>query len=467
MLFVEARFFVFFAIVFAVTWSLRGNRERKLFLLGASYFFYAAWDWRFLSLIFISTAIDYVAGLMIARESPRFGRRSWLLASIAANLGILGFFKYYNFFVDSGTDLCDLFGLHFPARTLDIVLPVGISFFTFQSMSYTFDIYQKKLEPIHSPLDFALFVSFFPQLVAGPIVRAASFLPQLTRVRRFADVEVRRFLGLFLLGFVKKACVADQLSVASDPVFANPEAYGAASKWIAVGLYHVQIYCDFSGYTDMATATAGLLGYKLTRNFFFPYIGRSISDMWTRWHISLLSWFRDYIFVPLAKKSSRPAWNLFCVMVLMLASGLWHGAAWHFVVWGMFHGLVLIVERTPFLAFMQRRPVFVQIAYCQIVVLVNWVFFRCQDLPSAFSFLADMFWPISEPLVAGETPLPWPWLLAVVGFTAAQGLAYRTRPLTRLHRVPPLAFALAYGVAWALVLPWVATGHRPFIYFQF
>jgi alginate O-acetyltransferase complex protein AlgI len=467
MLFVEARFFLFFAVVFAVTWSLRGNRERKIFLLAASYFFYAAWDWRFLSLIFISTAIDYIAGLMIAREAPRLGRRTWLLASIAANLGILGFFKYYNFFVDSGTDLFDLFGLHFPARTLDIILPVGISFFTFQSMSYTFDIYQKKLQPIHSPLDFALFVSFFPQLVAGPIVRAASFLPQLTQVRRFADVEVRRFLGLFLLGFIKKACVADQLSVASDPVFANPEAYGAASKWIAVGLYHVQIYCDFSGYTDMATATAGLLGYKLTRNFFFPYIGRSLSDMWTRWHISLLSWFRDYIFIPLAKKSASPAWGLFCVMVVMLASGLWHGAAWHFVVWGMFHGLVLIVERTPFLAFMQRRPVIVQVAYCQIVVLVNWVFFRCQDLPSAFSFLGDMFWPVSGPLVAGQPPLPWPWLLAVLGFMAAQAFAFRTRPLTRLQQVPALVFAIAYGAAWALVLPWVATGHRPFIYFQF
>ena len=467
MLFVELRFFVFFAVVFAVAWALRSNRGRKHFLLLASYFFYAAWDWRFLSLIFVSTAVDFVAGRMLARPEPPGGRRVWLWFSVGGNLTLLGFFKYYNFFVESGTELFDLIGLPFPARTLEIVLPVGISFFTFQSMSYTFDVYRRRLDPVSSFLDFGLFVAFFPQLVAGPIVRAATFLPQLTGRPRWADVEVRRNLTLFLVGFVKKACVADQLARAVDPVFANPAAYAAASKWIAVMLYHVQIYCDFSGYTDMAIATAGLLGYQLTRNFDFPYFAKSMREFWQRWHISLLSWFRDYVYLPMALRSRRHSWAMLCVVILMLLSGLWHGAAWNFVVWGLFHGLLLVAERTRFGAWLDARTDLLRFAYVQLAIFVNWVLFRSADVKSAFAYLRDLFGGFSPSVGVEAASVAAPWLLAVAGFWLVHFANHRTRPLERVESVPPLLFGAAYGAVWAAALPWVATGHQPFIYFQF
>jgi len=270
MIFREGRFFVFFALVFTVCWTLRSNAARKHWLLAASAVFYGAWDWRFLFLIFTTVTVDFVAARRMAPEAAPSRRKAWLVASLVTNLGMLGFFKYFDFFVYSGEDLLALLGLPQRLPVISIVLPVGISFFTFQSMSYTIDVYRGRLRPLASFLDFALFVAFFPQLVAGPIVRASTFLPQLERAPRMEDVAVRRSLALFLVGFVKKACIADQVAVAVDAVFASPASYGAQSKWLAAILYHVQIYCDFSGYTDMAIGSAGLLGYRLTRNFDFP-----------------------------------------------------------------------------------------------------------------------------------------------------------------------------------------------------
>jgi alginate O-acetyltransferase complex protein AlgI len=328
-LFIEARFIGFFAAVFLVHWALRHNGARKAFLLAVSYVFYGFWDWRFLSLIAVSTAIDYVAALKIPSAGSAGERRAWLVSSLAANLGILGFFKYFNFFVDSAAVALAAIGIDVGRRTLEIILPVGISFYTFQTMSYTVDVYRGQLRPCRRFLDVALFVAFFPQLVAGPIVRAREFLPQLETPRRLAAVEVRPLCVLFLVGFVKKACIADNLAPFADPYFQNPGAYTAASAWLALILFSIQIYGDFSGYSDMAVALAGLLGYRIPRNFRNPYLSSNIAELWRRWHITLSTWLRDYLFVPLGgfRRHSRLATGRNLLITFALG-GLWHGAAW-------------------------------------------------------------------------------------------------------------------------------------------
>jgi alginate O-acetyltransferase complex protein AlgI len=470
MLFIELRYFLFFAVAFCVYWGLWRNGSRKFWLLCCSYFFYGAWDWRFLFLIVVSTAIDFVAGAMIAasRAPDAAARKKFcLVASLVANLGILGFFKYFGFFVESAAGLLQLLGSPMRVRTLSIVLPVGISFFTFQSMSYTIDIYRGKLEPVRSFVDFALFVAFFPQLVAGPIVRAAGFLSQLTASRRFADVDVRGHLALFLVGFIKKACVADHLAGAVEAVYASPASFGAGSKWLATALFQIQLYCDFSGYTDMAIASAGLLGYQLTRNFDFPYLTRSIRAFWQHWHISLTSWFRDYLFIPLGGNRGtllRTCFNLLLVFALV---GLWHGAAWTFVVFGLYHGILLVCEQLGVGRWLGGRRRVWQHAYMLSFFLVSLVLFRAPDLSTALAMLGDMFTAAPGPHPAVRQHLTWLWALAVPVFAVVHAATHKIRPLERLGWIPASGFALAYGAAWALVLPWVATRHEPFIYFQF
>jgi alginate O-acetyltransferase complex protein AlgI len=299
MIFTELSFLAFFALVFGVHWWLTSHRARKLWLLAASYFFYGAWDWRFLSLIVGSTALDYVVGLRLEGNDDERSRKRWIALSVVANLGLLGVFKYANFFLDSAIRLASALGFEASPHVLGIVLPVGISFYTFQTMSYSLDVYRRELRAVRDPLDFALFVTFFPQLVAGPIVRAIDFLPQLERVRVWRDVRVRACATLFLVGYVKKACIGDNVAELVDPYFKDPALYDALSAWIAVLFYAVQIYCDFSGYSDMAIATAGLFGYELRLNFDFPYFAASIRDFWRRWHMSLSSWLRDYLYIPL------------------------------------------------------------------------------------------------------------------------------------------------------------------------
>jgi alginate O-acetyltransferase complex protein AlgI len=328
MLFVEFRFLWFFLAVFAVYWSLRRNESRKIWLLVCSYFFYAAWNWKFLFLIMASSALDYFVGMMMTRsENPRT-RRGWLIISLCANLGTIAFFKYYNFFVTSAAALLEWLGLPASLHTLNIIIPVGVSFYTFHSMSYTIDVYRGKLRPVSSILDLACFIGFFPQMVAGPIVRAYAFLPQLQSIRRFADVDARGALILFLGGFIKKACIADTVAPFVDRYFEAPGNFTAASAWVGVLFYAIQIYCDFSGYTDMAIACAQLLGYELPVNFRFPYFARNISEFWHRWHISLSTWLRDYLYIPLGGNRG-PRWFVYRnIMITMLLGGLWHGGAW-------------------------------------------------------------------------------------------------------------------------------------------
>ncbi len=467
MLFTQPIFLAFFVVVFTVSWLERNNTRRKLWLLGASYVFYAGWDWRFLSLIAISTLVDYVVGLVLRRTDAPRRRRAWLTLSVLVNLGILGFFKYYNFFIDSAAAMLHPLGVAVGDRALEIVLPVGISFFTFQSMSYTFDVYRRRLEPVTNFLDFALFVAFFPQLVAGPIVRAAHFLPQLRRFPKRSSVDFRGCLLLFLTGFVKKSCIADNVSPFVDPVFAQPAAYDALSVWIAVLFYAVQIYCDFSGYTDMAIACAGLLGYELNVNFNFPYFAASVTEFWRRWHISLSSWLRDYLYIPLGGNRGSLLFTYRNLILTMLLGGLWHGAAWTFVVWGALHGGALVAHREwnrrlslPAWGLLGR---FLGTAATFYFACFAWIFFRAQSFGDAAVLAKAYLFFQAE----GAKSLSPYLLISFVGLATAHWLCSCGWPQRLAKPLPDWGFAVAYGAAAAVALAFVPLRAQPFIYFQF
>jgi alginate O-acetyltransferase complex protein AlgI len=469
MLFTEARFFAFFLIVLGVHWALRSHRLRKLWLLGASYVFYAGWDWRFLSLILVSTCVDFLVGRRLAVTDGKRARKAWLCVSLLANLGLLGFFKYFNFFRESAAELIRWFGFEVHDVTLNIVLPVGISFYTFQTMSYTIDVYRRSLKPISNPFDFALFVAFFPQLVAGPIVRATTFLPQLEVQRDFRrHVAVRSSLMLFLWGFVKKACLADHVSVVVDELFAQPEAYSTSATWIGLAMYHIQVYCDFSGYSDMAIATAGLLGYELCENFRFPYFARNIGEFWRRWHVSLGSWLKDYMYFPLG--GGRVSWakRFRNVYLVIMACGFWHGAGWQFLLFGFLHANYVFVTQVwvqhPWREGPLGRAVgFVSMPLTTFLLFLGWPIFRGESMEGSLQIFRT-FLLIDEG--GGRTFDPaWGWLF--VGCAVVHWVFYRGILYERCRALPHWAFALVYGATWALILPWVAVGYRPFIYFQF
>jgi alginate O-acetyltransferase complex protein AlgI len=466
MLFVELRFFVFAAVVFAVTWTIRTNRARKFWLLGCSYAFYAGWDWRFLSLIWISTVVDYLVGRGMAQTADPRRRRQLLFLSLGTNLGLLGFFKYFGFFVDSAVRLSLWLGFETSPRTFQVVLPVGISFYTFQTISYSIDVYRGRIEPTRRPLDFALFVAFFPQLVAGPIVRARDFLPQLLQPTSLGAVRIQAALGLFLVGFFKKACVSDNVAPYVDAYFANPGAYDWLSAWIATLLYAIQIYCDFSGYSDMAIACAALLGYRLCVNFAHPYFALGFSDFWRRWHISLSQWLRAYLYIPLGGNRHGRVRTHINLMITMLLGGLWHGAAWNFVVWGAMHGAALAVERElrRFLPAAPRAPaVVLGMAFTFWWVCATWIVFRAPDFATAWTALQSFVAFVSH----GPEQLPRILLLHVGVLAVLHVVSVRSNWVDRSERIPAPVFALAFGIAIAACIALVDTGHRPFIYFRF
>jgi alginate O-acetyltransferase complex protein AlgI len=476
LIFTQPVYLAFFAVCFCIHWSLRTQRQRKAWLLLCSYFFYGWWDWRFLSLIFASTLVDFVAGRVL-HASEEAGRRRLIVGlSVAANLGILGVFKYYDFFVESGAALLNTLGLETTAPTLRLILPVGISFFTFQSMSYTLDIYRSRLEPTRRFFDFALYVSFFPQLVAGPIVRARSFLPQLELVKHLRQIEGRSLLLLFLAGFFKKACVADNIGRLIDPVFAEPSLHGGAELAASSLLYSAQIYCDFSGYTDMAIAGAGLLGYRLVANFEFPFLSPNVREFWRRWHMSLSTWLRDYLYISLGgNRGSRARVNL-NLLVTMVLGGLWHGASLTYVVWGFLHGLALVVHRSlaPSGRSASAQALGVGswsvlgVHALKVVTTFLWVVacftvFRAVDLDTAGRYFSTLVsWPASSGRAADL------WLL-FAGLAFWHVCNYRLGHLLRqrIAQAPDALFFGAYGAACASALYFVPASAEPFIYFQF
>jgi alginate O-acetyltransferase complex protein AlgI len=393
-------FLPFILIVFALYFALPLRGQNRM-LLVASYVFYGAWDWRFLFLIALSTVVDYFVGIAIDRCDSATRRRRWLLLSMSTNLGILGFFKYFNFFIDSATSIFAWFGLEASAGTLSIVLPVGISFYTFQTMSYTIDIYRDKLKPTTDFLDFALFVSFFPQLVAGPIERATSLIPQLTSRRTVTSDLWFQGLWLVLWGLFKKLVVADNLGPVVDDVFDPSKPVTGPLCWLGVYGFAFQIYCDFSGYSDVARGIAKLMGIDLMVNFRQPYLSTGPAEFWDRWHISLSTWLRDYLYIPLGGNRGGSLMTYRNLCITMLLGGLWHGAAWHFVGWGAFHGLILVIER------LVRRPgrrtkaaangalsvarrVAATIFFFHVTCM-GWLLFRANDMEQAYQFAVIMF----------------------------------------------------------------------------
>ncbi len=468
MIFTEARFLVFFLVAFVVHWALPTNRTRKLWLLGLSYLFYGAWDWRFLSLILFSTLLDYGIGLALERSESSTRRRWLLTASLIGNLGLLGFFKYYNFFVQSGSALLSWLGLPAHDLTLQIILPVGISFYTFQTLSYTIDIYRRKMASAPSLLDFAVFVGFFPQLVAGPIVRASHFLPQLVEKRLWSRVEVRSCLTLFLIGFIKKAVVSDNVAPITDQVFGDPDSYTALSNWVALFLWHVQIYCDFSGYSDMAIATAGLLGYHLPLNFDFPYFSRNIGEFWQRWHISLSTWFRDYLYISLGGSRGSGWKAMWTGTITMMLCGLWHGAGWQYVGFGVLMSSAIILSRlwshfVPDGSAPRRAVTWLGPLLMNYFLFINWIVFRavgweeCMEMFRIFFFLD----------AGGADTISTLWMLVFVAFAIVHTAFFLGILQKWIERSSDWVYAGSFGFLCATVLVFMATEYQPFIYFQF
>ncbi len=461
MLFTQLEFPIFFLVVLAAAWLCRERVWRNSLLLLASYYFYAYWDYRFCGLLVLSTVVDYFVARLIDDSQHRGVQRGLLAVSLAVNLGVLGFFKYFNFFIDSARPLIESMGLS--GETLEIILPVGISFYTFQTLSYTMDVYRGLLKPVNRFLDFALYVAFFPQLVAGPIVRARELLPQLSSVPAWSN---RRFYGgaqQMLRGAVKKVLLADRLGEAVDVVFAGPELYSGVTIWIAVFAYAGQIYYDFSGYSDIAIGAAKMLGYRFPVNFRHPYLATSMSEFWHRWHMTLSRWLRDYLYIfALGGNRTGPLATYRNLMITMTLGGLWHGAAWTFVLWGIWHGLALAIERFLKDVFNVGLPRVVGWTLTMSVVLIGWVLFRSTDLQTTATVLTGMF-----TLKSGIDWYP-PLVIGALACLVVEHAAWRTR-LRAAMRLPGFAWYSPIATTlmiWALVL-YAPRGFRPFVYFQF
>ncbi|MBS1828675.1 MAG: MBOAT family protein [Acidobacteria bacterium] len=435
-------FFFFFAIVLVLFYAGSAGARRWVLLL-ASYYFYGAWNPRFLPLLWSLTVVDYFAALWIVRYQGR--RRKWALwMSIAANLGFLGFFKYSNFIAANVSWL-----LGVPQPAFDIVLPLGISFHTFQSISYVVDVYRGEQEVVRDPVDYALFIAFFPQLVAGPIVRAREFFVDYYHWKRPDAGQVQRGVFEMLSGLTKKMALADQFAVLADGYFANPSAHaGALAAWGGVCSFAMQIYFDFSGYTDIAIGAARVMGFHFPDNFRRPYFAGSITEFWRRWHMSLSRWLRDYLYITLGGNRGG-VWRTYRnLMLTMLLGGLWHGASWNFVIWGGYHGLLLSVERA--LGITAGRWWRVPVTF--VLVCVGWVFFRARTLGDAWFVLGEMMGASG-----GEWAVPL-WLAALAGF----GLLLPLRAVRERWMV-------AYGLVLLLILELFGVTDLtvPFVYFQF
>ena len=388
MLFNSIEFLVFFVVVFALYWALNKDyKKQNILLLLSSYVFYAWWDWRFLSLIIISSCIDFTVGKKIFGSNTQAKRKNWLLVSLIANLGLLSVFKYYNFFAESFSDLVGVFGWQPNDLTLNIILPVGISFYTFQTLSYTIDIYRKQFEPTNDVISFFTYIAFFPQLVAGPIERASNLLPQMERKRFLKKEWVNEGIIQILVGLFRKIVIADTLGAYVDIIYGDVGLYNSTTIILATFLYAFQIYFDFSGYSDIAIGTAKLLGFKFNQNFNMPYFSKSLTEFWRKWHMSLSYWLRDYLYISLGGNRKGIKITYRNLMLTMLLGGLWHGSSWNFIIWGGIHGLVLGIEKFLKSNKSLKLPSsldFLGYPLTFIVVLFSWIFFRAQTLDSAF-----------------------------------------------------------------------------------
>ncbi|MFB9054505.1 MBOAT family O-acyltransferase [Formosa undariae] len=404
MLFNSIDFAVFLPIVFILYWFVTNTnlKLQNLLIVAASYLFYGWWDWRFLSLILFSTLVDYSIGRQLMSEDNQGKRKLYLWTSILINLGFLGFFKYYNFFQESFVDAFSFFGTKINASSLDIVLPVGISFYTFQTLSYTIDVYKRKLEPTTDFIAFSAFVSFFPQLVAGPIERATHLLPQFYKKRTFDYTKAVDGMRQILWGLFKKIVIADNCAQYANQIFNNSESYSGSTLVLGAIFFTFQIYGDFSGYSDIAIGTSRLFGFDLMKNFSFPYFSRNIGEFWRRWHISLNTWFRDYLYIPLGGSRGGTSMKIRNTFIIFIVSGFWHGANWTFIVWGALNAAYFL----PLMLTNNNRNHLDTVAKGKILPSFNelfmmlttfgltvfaWIFFRADNLGHAFQYISDIF----------------------------------------------------------------------------
>ena len=479
MLFNSFDFAVFLPVVYLLYWFVfnRNMKARNVFLLIVSYIFYGFWDWRFLSLILISSLMDYFLALSIS-DTPEANvrkRKLLMVLSLVLNFGFLGFFKYYNFFVDSFVSVFSLFGKEFNYSPLNIILPVGISFYTFQSLSYTLDVYYKKMEPTRKIINFLAFVSFFPQLVAGPIERAKKLLPQFDEPKTFDYQSARSGLLLIVFGLFKKILIADRVALFVNQTYGDISEAKGIALLMAVLFFAFQLYLDFSAYSDIAIGTARIFGFKLTTNFRRPYLASSFSDFWKRWHITLSSWFQDYIYIPLGGNRKGAGKTMTNLMIVFLLSGLWHGASWNFVIWGALNGLFLIVFDRLFR--LKKSSGFKRI-FASVLVSVSWtlslVFFRAQTFDDAMLVFQNIGFSNAEVLYNfGLNKMEFKFsVLLIIGMLLYELLAentgeklmdkfYASKPIVRwslyLFLVISIIYLGSYGSA----------NDNAFIYFQF
>ncbi len=467
MIFSSIEYFIFFAVVLLLMLVVKSNSLKRAILLGSSYYFYAYWDYRFVFLMLGLTCINYYAGLKIEDSKNKKEQNKWLAASIIFDLGILGFFKYFNFFIDSANVIFNPLNIQIPL--LNIILPIGISFITFEVMSYTIDIYRGVNKSAKSFWDFALLVAFFPHLIAGPILKPKQFLPEIRQDILIKWENVSFGLQIFLLGLVRKLLIADRLALFVDPVFQHPLDYSAITLWLATIAYAMQIYCDFCGYTDMAIGSAKCLGFDIPKNFDIPYISQSVTEFWRRWHISLSSWLREYLYIPLGGNRKGKQRQYVNLLITMLLGGLWHGASWNFVVWGGLHGTALVVHKI-YTENIQKKYIIESIGYKIFAwlitftfICITWVFFRTTHFSASLNILEKMFYlsnPVGMNWYATSLFICLPVLIITDfwGNKLSQGIKLKLTTFKGMF----LIFFVVFGLI--LLAP---QNSSPFIYFQF
>lgn len=468
--FVTIEYLLFLVAVFVVYWHLK-RTSQNLFLLGANWIFYCFWDYRFLVLVIATATIDFIVGRKIDASDDRRVRRNWLLLSLVYNLSALFYFKYCNFFIDSFVTLANTLGWPVSQPLLNIILPAGISFFTFQSLSYSFDIYRREIKPTKSYVEYAAFVSFFPHMVAGPIVRAREFLYQIEVERHFNGKMFEAGLVRFVYGMLKKALIADTLGLyVVDPIFADPSAHSPATLWLGMLAYMVQIYADFSGYTNMAIGSAMMIGFILPENFRYPYLATNISDFWRRWHMTMSRFFRDYIYISLGGNRVGEWKGYRNSFITTLVSGLWHGANWTFVVWGLMHGIFTVVYHFYTRHFGEfRRPgrlwrVLLSWLFTNFLVGVAFVVFRAPNFSIAGEYISNMF------VGQGTQTVETDWLIWTCFLFVAVDHAYgwaEERKLKWVDFSQPILRGAFYAAALVFLFNFVPQESNPFIYFQF
>ena len=481
MLFNSIDFAVFLPIVFLLYWFVANKnlRLQNFLIVVSSYIFYGWWDWRFLSLIIFSSLIDFFIGKKLSICEKPSSRKFLIGASLALNLGLLGVFKYFNFFIDNFSQAFSLFGIALNPNRLSIVLPVGISFYTFQTLSYSIDVYRKKMEPTNDLISFLAFVSFFPQLVAGPIERASNLLPQFYRKRIFNNKDASNGLRQILWGLFKKVVIADNCAEYVNIIFSNSSSHSGSSLLIGTLFFAFQIYGDFSGYSDIAIGTAKLFGFRLMKNFAFPYFSRDIAEFWRRWHISLSTWFRDYLYIPLGGSRGSLFLKIKNTFIIFVVSGFWHGANWTFIIWGFLNAayfLPLLISNKNRVnldiaakgKFLPSIKEFIQILFTFSLTLIAWIFFRAENTQQAFAIIGELFSYsiLSAPYFPKQFSV-LPYLLLI--FIVLEWIGRENNfAIEKVYLNSKLFYRWTFfSFLIFLIVMYMQTKETPFIYFQF